>query len=162
MTDDPNRPKVLLAVSSEVEAAAIVTALEPHEIEAITVGGYTSGFKAEAPGTVAVVVKMADFDRAKQALAEIREQQGEVDWSKVDVMETAEEPANAEYANNVEPEPSGILYRTWWMVELLGIAICLIIWLFTRKLTPLLVCTAAALAVIGIFLAIAPQAIRRY
>lgn len=162
MTSDPNRPEVLLAVSSEVEAAVIVTALEPHEIEAITVGGYTSGFKAEAPGTVAVVVKMADFDRAKQALAEIREQQGEVDWSKVDVMETAEETANADDAKNAKPVPSGVLYRTWWMVEILGITICLIAWLFTRELTPLLIYAVAALAVVGIFLALAPLAIRRY
>ena len=74
MTPDPQQPETLLSVPTEVEAAAIVTALAEYDVKAMAVGGYTSGFKAEAPGGVAVVVKHADIERAKQALAEIRQQ----------------------------------------------------------------------------------------
>ena len=48
-----------------------------------------------------------------------------------------------------------------WTVELLGIAICAIVWLFTRQLTPWLVYTLTALALIGLFLALSPFAARR-
>ena len=91
MALDHNRPEILLSVADEIEAAAMVTALAEYGVEAFAAGGYTSGFKAEAPGNVAVLVKHADLDRAKQALAEIRQQQGEIDWENVDVMEGAEE-----------------------------------------------------------------------
>ena len=90
MTADPNRPERLLSVRTEIEATAIVTALVEYDIEAFAAGGYTAGFRAEAPGYVTVLVKHADLDRAKQAVAEIRRQQGDFDWSKVDVTETAE------------------------------------------------------------------------
>jgi len=91
MTSDPNRPEVLLSAANEIEAAAMATALAEYGVEAFAAGGYTSGFKAEAPGNVNILVKHADLDRAREALAEIRRQQDEIDWSKVDVMEAAEE-----------------------------------------------------------------------
>jgi len=72
-------------VPSEMEAAAIVDALAEHGIRARAVGGYTSGFRAEAPGDVKVVVGRADMARAEEVLAEIRSEPVEVDWSKVDV-----------------------------------------------------------------------------
>ena len=72
MTADPNRPEPLLSVRTEIEATAIVTALAGYGIEAFAVGGYTAGFRAEAPGNVQVLVKHANLDRAKQALGEIR------------------------------------------------------------------------------------------
>jgi hypothetical protein len=85
MTADPNNPEVLTSVRTDVEAAAIVGALAARGIEASTTGGYTAGFRAEAPGYVNVVVKYADLDRARHALAEIEQDQSEVDWSQVDV-----------------------------------------------------------------------------
>jgi hypothetical protein len=161
MASDPNRPEILLAVSTEVEASAIVTALAEYDIEAITVGGYTSGFKAEAPGLVAIVVRLADFDRAKNALAEIHEQQGDIDWSKVDVAENAETPEGAEKPANKIPKWGVATSHLCWTLELLGIAICLVIWLFTRQLTPLLASALAGLALIGILLALVPVAMHR-
>jgi hypothetical protein len=161
MTPDPNRPEVLLTVSTEIEAGAIVTALAECDIQALSIGGYTSGFKAEAPGSVAVVVKRADFDRAKQALAEIREQQSRIDWSKVDVTETLEAESDAEDIGSAAPAPPIVINHLWWILELLGIAICLVVWLFTRQLTPLLVYAATALALIGVLLALFPFAVRR-
>jgi len=161
MTRDPHNPEALLSVSNEIEAAAIVTALAEYDIKALAVGGHISGFKAEAPGNVAVVVKLADFDRAKQALTEIRQQQASIDWSNVDVMETPETAALA--GEPASDRPSWRVGPThfWWTVELLGIAVCLIVWLFTRELTPALVYAAAALALFGIFLALSPFAADR-
>ena len=85
MSDDPNSPRVLLSVASEVEAAGIVTALAGYDIEATVTGGFTLGFRTEAPGDAKILVRLADLDRARQALAEIRGEQGQIDWSMIDV-----------------------------------------------------------------------------
>jgi hypothetical protein len=90
MPSDPNCPCCLSTLSNEIEAAAIVTALADYDIKTSIVGGATSGFKAEAPGNVQILVRQSDLDRAKQALAEIQADQGAVDWSQVDVGEPEE------------------------------------------------------------------------
>jgi hypothetical protein len=59
---------VLVAVASDVEAAPIVSTLEAHGILATATGGFTSDFKAEAPGNVQVVVRRADLEQAIQVL----------------------------------------------------------------------------------------------
>jgi hypothetical protein len=132
MTPDPNRPEPLLSVCSDVEAAAIVTALAEHGIEAFAVGGYTSGFRAEAPGEVRVLVKHVDADRARQTLAEIGQEPGEVDWSKVDVMETAEAPTTTDEGSDDEADWSPVTGRLWVTVVLAGAALCFMMWLFAR------------------------------
>ena len=71
MAKDPNNPEVLIAVPNEIEAMSLVTALSGYGIEASITGSYTSGFRAEAPGQVQVIVRHIDLDRAKDALAEI-------------------------------------------------------------------------------------------
>jgi hypothetical protein len=90
MADDPNRPCELLSVANEIEAAGIVTALAAYDIVASTTGAFTSGLRAEAPGDVHIVVRRSDLDRAKLALAEIRKDQGQIDWSAIDVGEPAD------------------------------------------------------------------------
>jgi hypothetical protein len=90
MTTDPENPEVLTRVPSDVEAAAIVTALAARGIKASTTGGFTAGFRAEAPGDVSVIVRHEDLDRAKQVLAGFERDQGAVDWSQVDVGEPDE------------------------------------------------------------------------
>ncbi len=92
MPSDPNNPEVLTSVRTEVEAAAIVGALAARSIEASTTGSYTAGFRAEAPGCVNVIVKYEDLDSARLALAEIEQDQPDVDWSQVDVGEPDEVP----------------------------------------------------------------------
>lgn len=160
MAPDPKRPDVLLSVASEVEATAVATALADYDVQAMTLGGYVSGFKAEAPGNVAVVVKRVDFDRAQRALAEIRRQQAELDWSKVDVMEFAEEPAVAVQDHGAPLAPADIS-RLFWIAEFLGLALCFVVWLFTRQLTPPLVYVAAGLVVVGLLGALFPLTTRR-
>lgn len=87
MTTDPNSPELLESFPSDIEAATLVASLEAHGIQASTTGGYTAGFRAEAPGNVNVIVRHKDLDRAKQVLADFKRDQTDVDWSQVDVGE---------------------------------------------------------------------------
>ncbi|MCE5302651.1 MAG: DUF2007 domain-containing protein [Planctomycetaceae bacterium] len=158
MAADPNRPEVLLSISSEIEASAIVNALADRGVHAMAVGGYIAGFRAEAPSSVAVVVKLSDFERAKQALIEIQHEQAELDWSQVNVMERAELPASAEQTAAALRWRVVQHNRFWWTLELIGIALCLMLWVFTRQLTPPLVYTVTGLTLVGLFLSLAPFA----
>ena len=89
----------LVQVTTEIEAEAIAAALEDHDIRAETAGGYTAGFRAEAPGMVRVLVRSEDYERAKVALKEIQEDRASIDWSKVDFSgsgDSADDDANAQ------------------------------------------------------------------
>ena len=88
MSTDPESPKTVKSVPSEIEGAAIVAALSEHGIKASTTGDFTSGFRAEAPGWVQVVVRSEDFEKAEQILKQLDDKP--VDWSKVDVGEPEE------------------------------------------------------------------------
>jgi hypothetical protein len=90
MSLDPNGPCTLLSAATEIEAAGIVTALADYDVEASTVGGFTSGYKAEAPGSVQILVRRSDLDRARLALADIRKNRSAIDWSTIDVGEPDE------------------------------------------------------------------------
>ena len=78
---------VLTSVPHEVEAAAIVAMLAEEGIRAMAAGGNISGFKAEAPGEVEVLIRRADAERAGEALRAMQSDDGAVDWSQVDVGE---------------------------------------------------------------------------
>ena len=71
MSDDPGRPVVLTSVPSEAQAAMIVAALEREGIKAHAQGSLTSGFRAEAPGNVQLLVRQADLARARTLLQAI-------------------------------------------------------------------------------------------
>jgi hypothetical protein len=133
MSSDPEEPQKLLSVVSEIEASAIVTALAEYDIEAFAVGGYTSGFRAEAPGEVAVMVKQANVERAIQALDEIREQEDQIDWANVNWAENAEGEELAEGLPSVRPDWAASLLRILCLFCLLGLATSLIVWLFVRN-----------------------------
>ena len=70
---DPDRPELLESFSNDLQAANVVTALSAYGIKATTTGGYTAGFRAEAPGNVNVIVKHQDLERARQVLADLQE-----------------------------------------------------------------------------------------
>ncbi|MGE5195172.1 MAG: putative signal transducing protein [Deltaproteobacteria bacterium] len=97
MLNLPDRPEVLLTATNEFEAAAIIGALAEYEIEAFAVGAYTSGYVKTGQGlyNVDVVVRHSDADRARRALAEIRDARSEIDWSTVEVGETDEPGSEA-------------------------------------------------------------------
>ena len=60
--------------ASEIEAAIIVTALEEQGFKAQMSGQLTSGFRAEAPGEVRVLVRRGDLQRAEETLRELHDQ----------------------------------------------------------------------------------------
>lgn len=85
MTDHTDDLVVLTTTLTEAEGAIIAGALEAEGIQTIADGGFVSGFKAEAPGRVRVIVRQADAERARETLRRIREHEDAIDWSKVDV-----------------------------------------------------------------------------
>ena len=68
MPEDPDRPVVLTSVPGEAQAVMIVAALEERGVQARTQGELTSGFRAEAPGQVQVLVRHSDLERAREIL----------------------------------------------------------------------------------------------
>ena len=87
MTNSMDDPITLCVVGTEMEATLIADALTDRGIDARPSGIMTGGFRAEAPGSVKVLVHASDYQRAKQALDEYRKEQSDIDWSKVDVGE---------------------------------------------------------------------------
>ena len=76
MSDDPNRVVVLTAAPTEAQGAMIVAALEAQGVQAQTTGALTSGFRAEAPGGVQVIVRYADLEQAQSVLRAIEKESG--------------------------------------------------------------------------------------
>jgi len=74
-----------------MEAGIIVGALEEAGIKATMTGTYTSGFRAEAPGWVQILVSEEDLAAANEILEEVRSGDDQVDWSQVDVGEPEDE-----------------------------------------------------------------------
>jgi len=75
--DPDNSPEKLVAVSSDLEAAMIVSALAAHDLDATTSGEYTSGFRAEAPGLVEVLVRRCDLSKAREVLSQLTVQRSQ-------------------------------------------------------------------------------------
>lgn len=84
-------PVILVDLNSETEAAMIVAALAEEGIEAFKSGGPVSDFKVGVPGHVQVLVRPEDLDRAREAFAHLKDEQGEIDWSQIDVGQAEEE-----------------------------------------------------------------------
>ncbi|TWU62929.1 MULTISPECIES: putative signal transducing protein [Crateriforma] len=59
--------------STEVAANILVSVLAENGIRAIATGGFTAGFRAEAPGWVQVKTLEDQADRARELIAEIEE-----------------------------------------------------------------------------------------
>ncbi len=74
MLGESNALKVQIRVPTEAEASLIVQSLMSQSIAARAVGGFTSGFRAEAPGDVSVLVRHDDLAQALTALATMRQE----------------------------------------------------------------------------------------
>lgn len=72
MSDESPTLAVLIRVPSELEAAMIVSLLGDHGLDSVADGGFTAGFRAEAPGDVAVRVRREDLVAARQILADAK------------------------------------------------------------------------------------------
>ena len=70
---DPATSLVAIAhPRDDIEAQLITNLLADAGIEAMVTGGSLAGFRAEAPANVCVVVRAADADAAREALAAVR------------------------------------------------------------------------------------------
>ena len=63
--DDPTRPMKVETFNDNYQASLLVSRLEDSGIKATAVGGFVSGFQAESPGYVDVVVPQSELARAK-------------------------------------------------------------------------------------------------
>ncbi|MAT70949.1 MAG: hypothetical protein CMJ58_15665 [Planctomycetaceae bacterium] len=68
MPDNSQELVVVKSVRDEMEAAMVVALLERIGVDAVADGGFTAGFRAEAPGEVAIRVRREDEAAARQAL----------------------------------------------------------------------------------------------
>jgi len=62
---------VLISLPTEYEAVLMVQALEARGIQAYADGALTSGFRAEAPGEVKVIVRQSNLVAARAFLCEL-------------------------------------------------------------------------------------------
>lgn len=69
--DDPTSPMKLETFNDNYQASALVAQLKERGIHATAVGGYVSGFQAESPGYVDVVVPQAEFDSSKLLMEQL-------------------------------------------------------------------------------------------
>lgn len=88
--EDLASPQTIAIVPSDLEAAPIVDELSRNGIRASAVGGYTSGFQAEAPGQVHVVVTREDSERAQEVLSDFRQEECDFDWSEEEMGNATE------------------------------------------------------------------------
>lgn len=71
MSTDPNEPVVLTSVPSEIEATLIADALQEQGFQVVMEGELTSGYRAEAPGEIRLMVRREQFEQARKALEEL-------------------------------------------------------------------------------------------
>ncbi len=134
MADETDTLEVVTRVPVEADASLIVQFLADRGIEATQVGGFTSAFKAEAPGWCSVFVKRSDLERAKNALKEAPHE-----WSP-DEVDEAEVVAADEDESAASDEPSAttanasLLDHLWWLIAVVGISFVVTGYLFTQSL----------------------------
>jgi hypothetical protein len=81
---DDRDPIEVARFAHEAAASALVAALAEQGVQAMMVGDFTAGFRAECPGEVGVYVRRADLEAAQSALANVQQAAAEIDWSQVD------------------------------------------------------------------------------
>jgi|GEM_PF-3527701 len=86
MTTDQSTT-ILIEVLTEVEALSIVNVLQEKGITATQVGALTAGMRTETVGTVQVLVKSCDLEKANATLIAYQEALKNIDWDDVDLGE---------------------------------------------------------------------------
>lgn len=84
---DDNKLATLAFFAGEIEATLIANELKNLGIPAEASGTLTAGFRAEAPGSVKVLVRDQDLDEAKRILEDYTKSRQDIDWDQVDVGE---------------------------------------------------------------------------
>lgn len=86
-SNPPEHLAQLASVPTAAEASIIVAALSQAGIEAMSTGVMTTNRQLASGEWVQVMVTEPDLPVAKNTLAKLREENEEIDWSKVDVGE---------------------------------------------------------------------------
>ncbi len=116
MPDDPLTLVPLTTARTEWQAEALAAALRQRGVHAVTQGGMLSGFRAEAPAQVIVVVPRQDLARAKEALAQIGSDSIDIDWEEVDVGQPEDqEPARPD-AERAGAAPRSDMSSLLWAI----------------------------------------------
>lgn len=102
MSDHPPNDKLvtLAFFAGEIEATLIANELKNLGIAAEASGLLTAGFRAEAPGSVKVLVHEKDLPEAKRIMDDYVASKQEIDWDRVDVGE----PESANDSEETDPE----------------------------------------------------------
>lgn len=108
MSTTNQSPTPIASFVHEWEADVLVNQLQSRGIQAQKLGGTISGFRAEVPSEVKVVVPLANVEQAKLCIAELDEVE-ETDWSQIDVGDptdpvvvTADDDERSEVGRSVE------------------------------------------------------------
>ena len=88
--DDRDGLVTLVRTRDEMAASLFLGALKEAGIRAEVAGGFTAGFRAEAPGYVDVVVRKKNLAEAQTVLRSFQDNEP-IEWSKVDVGEPTDE-----------------------------------------------------------------------
>ena len=92
MASDHDKLVTLAFLAGEIEATLLATELKNQGIAAEASGTLTAGFRAEAPGSVKVLVYENDLDQAKQIMDDYLASKKQIDWDQVDVGDELEGP----------------------------------------------------------------------
>lgn len=87
---DDAKLATLAILDGEIEATLLADELKNQGIAAEASGTLTAGFRAEAPGSVKVLVHEKDLAEAKRIMAEYLDAKQAIDWDSVDVGEMEE------------------------------------------------------------------------
>jgi hypothetical protein len=117
MTSNDDNLVTLSTVSTEAEGQMLVNLLNEHGIAAVATGGFTSQFRAEAPGAVQVLVKRVNLPEARGVLAECERER----CSSEQANETRESSA-------YEPSLTRFGIRCLLILELIAVAGILAAW----------------------------------
>jgi hypothetical protein len=83
----------LTTLSGEIQATLLADELKRQGIPAEPSGVMTAGFRAEAPGSVKVLVRESDLAEARRMMDDYFSSQKQIDWDQVDVGEREDGPA---------------------------------------------------------------------
>ena len=70
-TDNDENLVTVAERATEAEATILVSILQDEGIRAVATGGFTAGFRAEAPGWVAVKTFERDAEQARRIIGEV-------------------------------------------------------------------------------------------
>ncbi len=122
--------EVLYRTPDEVEAAMIADLLREHGIRSSTTGGYTLGFRAEAPGELGILIAGADLPVARGLLEQHLRESQPVDWSTVDCQDPTSADANEaedQYDGETPPASSAKFQFSLGTLVLIQTGLCVVL-----------------------------------